>query len=192
MELDPYDWLQSEILLKGTTEPLTISLYKNILKPGDVYVDIGSHVGFHTLVARRLVGDNGLVIAVEPQPYNCHKILRNWIANDWHNLDLRVAAAGNTDQIISLNAQKASDSARLSVDADSDNSPNNLSQQFRVPMIRIDSLLDELRLDKIKLLKIDVEGFEVEILDGLINRLYSIENIIVEILNPLSSLNSKD
>jgi FkbM family methyltransferase len=192
MELDPYDWLQSEILLNGTTEPLTTSLYKKILKPGDVYVDIGSHVGFHTLVARRLVGDNGLVIAVEPQPYNCHKILRNWIANDWHNIDLRVAAAGNRDQIISLNAQKASDSARLSVDADSDNSPNNLSQHFCVPMIRIDSLLGELGLDKIKLLKIDVEGFELEVLEGALHHFNTIENLVLEILTPLDKFSVRE
>jgi FkbM family methyltransferase len=189
MELDPYDWLQSEMLLNGSTEPLTTSLYKQILKPGDVYVDVGAHVGFHTLVARKLIGDKGLVVALEPQPYNCHKILRNWIANDWRNLNLRIAAAGNRDQNISLYAQDASDSARLSVNP---NNINDLPQVFYVPMIKLNTIFQELKLNKVKLVKIDVEGFELEVLRGVLSELKIVENIILEILTPIEKFSDRE
>lgn len=189
MEIDPYDWLQSEMLLKGSTEPLTTAIYREILKPGDIYVDVGTHVGYHTLVARQLIGDKGLVIAVEPQPYNCQKILRNWIVNNYDNLHLRVAAAGNKTDHIALCAQSPQDSARLSVNPDN---VNDLNQKFYVPMITLDNLLEELSLNSVKLLKIDVEGFELEVIHGLLNKIDIVENIILEILTPLSQIGCKE
>src|SRR5437870_1459108 len=72
MELDPLEWTQIDLLRDGCIEPRTIALYESILRPGDVYMDVGAHVGFHTLMARSVIGREGRVIAVEPQPYNCH------------------------------------------------------------------------------------------------------------------------
>ena len=146
-------------------------------------------MGFHTLVARQLVGSEGLVVAVEPQPYNCHKILRNLIINDYDNIHLRVAAAGNQDENISLQAQSNSDFARLSVQP---NGVNNLPQVFNVPMLQLDTLFNQLKLGKIKLLKIDVENFELEVLQGVLNNLGAIENIILEILTPIDRFSNKE
>src|SRR5258705_12131660 len=78
MDLDPIDWIQSDLLRDGGLEPLTSALYGRLLRGGDRYVDVGAHIGFHTLIARHLIGETGLVIAVEPQPYNCQKLLSNW------------------------------------------------------------------------------------------------------------------
>ena len=58
-------------------------------------------------------------------------------------------------------------------------------------MIQVDTLLDELKLDKIKLLKIDVEGFELDVLEGLIRKLDTIQNIVIEILTPLDKFSTK-
>src|SRR6185369_17472199 len=66
MQLDPIEWTQCELLRDGIVEKSTIRLYEQILRPGDTYVDVGAHVGFHTLVARSLVGATGHVIAIDP------------------------------------------------------------------------------------------------------------------------------
>lgn len=89
MYLDPLEWMQITLLSGQTTEPQTMRLFERLLKPGDVYLDVGAHVGFHTLV-----GAEGRVIAIEPQPYNCDRILRNWHLNGYENLFLYVAVAG--------------------------------------------------------------------------------------------------
>src|SRR5215831_15161314 len=78
MELDPAEWTQMQLLKQNWLEPSTLALYDKLLRPGDVFVDVGAHVGFHSLVARQFVGSNGLVLAIEPQPYNAQKILANW------------------------------------------------------------------------------------------------------------------
>src|SRR5947209_6611895 len=82
MELDLAEWTQMQLLKRNWLEPRTLELYAKLLRPGDVFVDVGAHVGFHSLVARQIIGFEGLVIAIEPQPYNARKILENWRAND--------------------------------------------------------------------------------------------------------------
>src|SRR5206468_1566389 len=70
MELSPLEWTEITLMRDGIIEPKTTALFGTLLRPSDVYVDVGAHVGFHTLVARHHVGESGKVIAVEPQPYN--------------------------------------------------------------------------------------------------------------------------
>ena len=85
MELDPQEWLQLQLFESKWLEPETLNLYERLLRPGDVFIDVGAHVGFHSLVARHLIGPDGLVVAVEPQPYNAGKLLANWRANGFVN-----------------------------------------------------------------------------------------------------------
>ena len=62
MELDPEEWLQVDLRAMGRLEPRTTALFERILRPGDSYVDVGAHVGYHSLVAARLVGDGGRIM----------------------------------------------------------------------------------------------------------------------------------
>src|SRR5205085_7512501 len=57
MELNPLEWTEITLIRDGLIEPKTISLFDRLLEEGDTYVDVGAHVGFHTLVARRKVGE---------------------------------------------------------------------------------------------------------------------------------------
>ena len=59
IEIDPWEWAQIDILKNGHTEPETLRLFGKILRPGDVYYDVGAHIGFHALVARHFVGPMG-------------------------------------------------------------------------------------------------------------------------------------
>jgi FkbM family methyltransferase len=188
MELDPLEWAQMDILRTGCIEPLTSELYGQLLRSGDVYIDIGAHVGFHTLVARYFVGDKGKVIAIDPQPYNCQKILSNWRANNFENLLVYVAAAGNRNEAIILCDQSVTDKTRLSLCLEP---VNNQAQRFRVPVIRLDEIVKEQSLEYVRLLKIDVEGYETEVLDGLGNHVNVVENIVIEVLGTQTGLSVK-
>src|SRR2546428_9306490 len=135
MELDPIEWTQSDLLRDGSIESLTSALYRKLLHQGDTYVDIGAHIGYHTLLARRCIGAEGQVIAVEPQPYNCQKVLANWRANGFENLALYVAAIGEEDSTIRLHQQVATDTTRLSMCLES---VNDEARVFYVPLRRLD------------------------------------------------------
>lgn len=179
MELDPLEWLQIEIMTSGCTEPITSALYEKILVEGDTYIDVGAHVGFHTLIARQLIDENGYVFAIDPQPYNCQKILTNWQLNNFTNILVYIAAVGNISDKIVLNNQQATDKAKLSLCEDVSKS-NGL--KFQVPLLKLEEIIEENQLTNIKLIKIDVEGYELEVVEGLEKFSNRVENLIIEIL----------
>src|SRR5205085_7007061 len=109
MELDPAEWTQMQLLKGNWLEPRTLELYARLLQPGDVFVDVGAHVGFHSLVARQLVGPSGLVIAIAPQPYNAQKILANWRANRFTHSKLVLTAGCGQDGWVELYGQLTTD-----------------------------------------------------------------------------------
>lgn len=179
MEIDPHEWTQSDLLRDGCLEPITCTLMSKLLQGGDTYVDVGAQIGFHSLVARSLVGADGRVVAIEPQPYNCEKILRNSRLNGFDNVVLIVAAAGEYDGSVKLHRQCTTDTSRLSLCLQG---VNDEAQVFHVPMLRLASLFESLGLRKIKLLKIDVEGYELEVINGLGKYHQYIDNMILEFL----------
>jgi FkbM family methyltransferase len=182
MELDPNEWTQCELLREGITESSTIELYEKILNPGDIYVDVGAHVGFHALVARSVVGSTGNVIAIDPQPYNCDRILSNANLNGFVNVLVIIAAIGPRDGLVVLNNQIPEDKSKLSL---SEHWPHRETQQkFTVAMCRLDTVTE--RLSSIRLLKIDVEAYEWEVLQGATATLAKTKNLIIE-LHPQSA-----
>ena len=182
LHLDPMEWTQLELMHDPHgQEPLTLQLYGRILHEGDTCVDVGTHIGFHTLVARHYLGASGLVLAVEPQPYHGDKILANWRANGFENIVVQVAAAGAESGFVSLPHQSTADRARLSLaDSDGKTAP---SLRFRVPVLPLASVFAQNGVTgPIRLLKIDVEGFEAAVLDGLGAASSQVENVILELL----------
>ena len=86
MDLDPTEWFQNQLRRGNEIEPQTLDAYRAILEPGYVYIDVGAHIGYQTLVARKSVGPSGMVIAIEPQPYSCARIVKNWSLNQFGNV----------------------------------------------------------------------------------------------------------
>lgn len=184
MELDCFEYAQLYLAQFGETEPETMALLQSILSSGDTFVDVGAHVGFVSLIARKLVGPSGKVIAVEPQPYNCERILKNWEINGFTNLKLCIAAAGESDGKIELPQQSARDKSRLSLALPM---PNALPLRFEVPLLSLHTLLSENRIDNVAVLKIDVEGYELNVLKGLGEKISCIQNIVFESLESIEA-----
>lgn len=179
LELDCFEWAQVYLAQHGETEPETMACISSILKPGDTFLDVGAHIGYVSLVGRKAVGDDGLVIAIEPQPYNCERILKNWEINGFKNLQLHVAAAGPSSGFVKLPQQAATDKARLSLQVKMHDA---LDLTFNVPIMPLAHVLTEHGVERLKLMKIDVEGYEISALQGLERLINIVENIIFEAL----------
>src|SRR5262249_2906946 len=81
-------------------EALTAILI-NHLSPGLTVMDIGAHVGLHTLMFSRRVGPTGRVLAVEPSPANAYLLRSHITWNDCHNVEVIEAAVGDREDHVS-------------------------------------------------------------------------------------------
>jgi FkbM family methyltransferase len=148
--------------LLGAAEPLVQEALVRHLAPGDVVYDVGAHVGFMTLIAARLVGRTGRVIAFEPDAANRSALLENVALNGFQNIDVLEVAASAQSGSASLVGGGLTGSL-----GDGD--------QVRL------SRLDELELPRPALVKIDVEGHETEVLRGATGLLKRHPIIVCEI-----------
>ena len=134
--------------------------------PADaVFVDVGAHIGTHTIYALR-TGRFARAVAFEPEPRNASLLARNLEANDLaHAAVIVPKAAGAAPGTGVLHLHPRNTGAHA-VDA-----PPSVDGQasLEVPIVRVDDELERLgfALDKIWLVWIDVEGYEPQVLDGL-------------------------
>jgi FkbM family methyltransferase len=136
----------------------------HLIKKGDIVFDCGAHQGCTTIVLANWVGEEGKVISFEPVPKNCEIIKKNIQLNNLTNVILEEKAVGAGIGKVIING--ASNSRIISSTKGVEVSLTNL---------------DEYRHFKPSLLKIDVEGFEVEVLKGAKNILSSIPKLAIEI-----------
>lgn len=179
MVLDPLEWTQIELLSRRPQEPLTAALVNRLLQPGKTVVDVGAHVGWLSLIAARAVGPSGAVVAVDPQPYNCDRILTNAQANEFANITVVAAAIGEKNSIVRLPNQSTSDKARLTL---AGSGINDTDLTYVTQLLTLPRLFEILELTRVALLKIDVEGFELPVFRGAQSVLHRIDNIIFECL----------
>jgi FkbM family methyltransferase len=143
------------------------SVIGGILRPGDTFVDVGANVGELSLFAAQSMGKRGFVVSIEAHPKTFSYLRRNIDRNPHLTLQAINAAAGNYNGKVNF-------TSRLS------DGQNCVSAQGRccIPTHTLDELLGN--LGTIRLLKIDVEGYEKFVLEGAINLLTRTEYVYFE------------
>jgi FkbM family methyltransferase len=179
LRLDTRETTQAALLLRGHLEPLTVAALRRLLRPGDTYVDVGAHAGVLAMVGALAVGATGRVVAIEPQPALCDRLLTNAALNGARHVVALPAAAGDVDGWVTLRMQHPSDRTRLSLAA---HEPNATEYAFEAPLVRLDSVFRRLAIARARVLKIDVEGFELAVLRGCFERLRDVDAVIAELL----------
>lgn len=147
----------------GTNEAPVQSVLTEHLKPGDVFYDIGANVGFFSIIAARLVGDEGAVYAFEPLPDNVARLRENVALNAFAQIrifDVAVSDHGGQGEL--LVAAFSGGSALATADA-----PPDQIGTLPVTIVAIDDVLTAERLCPPTLAKIDVEGAELDVLHGM-------------------------
>jgi FkbM family methyltransferase len=147
----------------GTAErPLQEALARE-LKPGATFYDIGANIGFVTLIAARLVGPTGRVVAFEPVPKNVAAIRENLALNgiDW--VEVRETAMARHSGSASLIVSDVSAFSRLA----SVNVPTGARETIEVAVNSVDEMLAAGSVPPPDVVKIDVEGAELEVIEGM-------------------------
>lgn len=137
---------------------------------GWIALDIGAYIGLYTLRAARLVGKYGKVIAFEPNPYAWYWLKKNIELNKANNVQLYPVALGDKDTVIEFYCVTHGNIGASSAHREHIMRKPEVNKYLvtYVPMYRLDSLIPKLlhRDQHIDLVKIDVEGFELNVLHG--------------------------
>jgi FkbM family methyltransferase len=144
----------------GTAEPLVQEAVRTLVRPRDVVYDIGANVGFFTVIAARLVGPAGAVIAFEPLPETAGAARRNMDLNGFSHVTVLTNAAGKRGGTGKLELRDESTWARLA-DASS------TGPTVDVEVVAIDDLVEAGVIRPPDFAKIDVEGAELDVIEGM-------------------------
>jgi FkbM family methyltransferase len=166
LHLDLEDYIQRGIFYH-TWETPELAVARAILRPGDSMLDVGANVGIFTLVGARAVGPAGQVHAFEPIPVNFERLSENVQRNGFANVVLNQAAAGPLDGVMQLGLEP--DMERTSGKQMSGfYTVGSAQRQATVPSLNLDHYLEtHLPGRRARFIKIDVEGYEPEVLRGL-------------------------
>ncbi len=162
MEVIPRDAVGKSVYLYGEFEVRETHFVRTTLQPGQVFVDVGANAGYYTLLASRLVGNTGLVVAFEPSPRIRAQLERNVHLNGLENVSIRSQAIA-----------REQGQARFFESADPRNSgiaslrpgEGREAKPLTVETTTLDAVAAGLGR-RIDLLKIDVEGAELDVIAG--------------------------
>jgi FkbM family methyltransferase len=177
MELDLRDnGISKELLLDGVRERESTELLKGIVREGDVVVDIGSNIGYYALMESILVGHPGMVYAIEPVRRNFISLTKNISLNGYKNIKAYQLAIGDKQEKVDMNISKKCNW-------------NTIIKTDKIELTGITETVEVTKLDKFlsilrkpNFVRMDVEGYEINILKGM-NRtlkLRTLKNIFIE------------
>lgn len=140
-------------------EPHVTAALRERLRPGHVFVDIGANVGFFTQMAAHLVGPTGMVVAVEPMDKNLQLIFRGIEQNNFEHVSVHACAASDRVEVVCVATGPGTSNGQVLAASVSGN--RLLFTQTR----RLDDLVKD--LDRIDLVKLDIEGYELRAWRGM-------------------------
>lgn len=152
-------------------------LLDRFVRPGSTVVDVGANIGYNTIHAARLAGPRGRVVAVEPAADNLDVLRRNVAAAGHENVVIAPVAAGRAAGIAELYV-RGRKSAVNSLFPESCYA--FVTDIVRVPVVPLDELVGAADV-----VKIDVEGGELDVLEGMPRLLRSSAPVLVVEWHPL-------
>jgi len=170
----------------ATYEPRVQSCLQQIITPGTVAYDVGAHIGYFSLLLSRLCGPEGRVLAFEPQPINYSRILKHIDLNRLKNVEVFPIALSNKMGVgVFRDQDKSAEGCLISSSPDFKLSGEDNSLLRSVRIISLDEFVFNQGHPLPGIIKIDTEGEEARIIDGM-ERLLSVGRpiIVCEIHRP--------
>tara|TARA_B110001454_G_scaffold77216_1_gene74805 strand:- start:2074 stop:2919 length:846 start_codon:yes stop_codon:yes gene_type:complete len=174
---NPLTW--DLVLGKDVEKDVKEQFLQNI-NVGDTVIDVGAHIGEYTLLGAKLSGSTGTVISIEPDHDTVKSLKENINLNNFKNCKVFEKAIGEKVETKILYKISEEDVYGY-LDPYVEN--KKLKKYSEIEVTTIDEIISLNNIDTVNLLKIDVEGFEHEVLLGCENALKKdkIKKIIVEL-----------
>ena len=142
----------------------------SLLETGDTYVDVGANIGQLVVEAGVAVGQRGEVLAFEAHPKTAVYMSENVELNGLQNVKIAQAAVGDEFGWVAFSDQRSDDQNKV------------VEVGLNVPMVRLEPFLKALG-KRVKLLKVDVEGFEKYVFLGSGSALQNVDFIYFEVMD---------
>lgn len=168
--------ISSELLIYGNHEPLTTKIILEELSDNMNCVDIGSNIGYYVLLENMKIGKNGKIWAIEPSPENFSTLEENIRLQNTENIKAFNFAIGDKNGEIEFVISKKSNWSKVKSENESVDSEDKV---INVPLKTLDSFAKENNLERVNLLRMDVEGYENKIILGAIQFLNQFKPIVM-------------
>ena len=152
----------------GAFEPNEFVFLRQVLEPGMVVLDGGANEGLFSLYAAHRIGSRGLVLAVEPSRREFARLEANIGVNRLDNVRTFKAALGSRVGEALLAVAQARHAGMNAIEADDRGEPTAdwIESKETVPLETIDELVARSGINRLDLVKLDIEGSEVNALEG--------------------------
>lgn len=166
--LDSEDSLRLSI--NKVYEPFEIDIAKKEIHKGDTVLELGAYIGYHTLIFAKLVGDNGKVIAFEPEPNNFELLKRNVEVNNYKNIILVQKAVSNKTGKIKIYLSKKNKGDHRIFDS------RDNRDFTEIDAIRLDEYFKNNK-NKINFIWMSIQGAEFDAIQGMSDILRESKNV---------------
>jgi FkbM family methyltransferase len=177
---DLNDFIQRSIFFAGYIEYRETRFVQSVLRPGDCFVDVGANIGWFTLLAASLVGPTGRVVSFEPANVIREQLAKNVSLNRLQQVTIEPFGLSDVNGFAELVAGPPGNLGHTSFLPDHDALGRD---RERVPIIRFSEYCKDHALDHVRLMKVDVEGYEQLVLRGMEDMLRPefVESLLIEI-----------
>lgn len=155
--------LQQYVYYFGVWEPNLTAWIRDRLQPGDTFIDVGANIGYYSLLASTRVGEKGSVVAVEPSPPAFRALEENLARNRAGNVRAVNVAAFDCWKMLTIFDGPRNHTGLASVFPAPD-----LRAAYQVRGVPLSEILRPGEAERARLIKIDVEGAEGQVVDGMV------------------------
>ncbi|OGL46381.1 MAG: hypothetical protein A2161_03000 [Candidatus Schekmanbacteria bacterium RBG_13_48_7] len=164
MTLDITQYVQRKYFFENYGQELAGIMFK-YLKPDSVFVDIGAHVGYFSVLAAQ-IAINGEIICFEPLPQNYTKLVQNININRLKNASINQLGLSNQSGTFTLHVDPYNDGGHSF-----DDNWCFYSHPLPVNVVTFDEWTEKNKINRIDFIKIDVEGHELNVIQGMVESL---------------------
>lgn len=183
MKMHTYEYLMSGYFFMGESNPYETKILRKMLQKGDTFFDVGAHIGVYSLNAAQVVGSSGTVVAFEPNPACYASLDENININKFKNIKVEKIALAEKEGSFDFwlgddmgGSFIKQNTERLTID--------RKVTKTKVNAITLDQYCATKKIKKITLMKIDVEGAEMQVLQGAMRTLKTVgPDLIIEVID---------
>ena len=163
--VDTNSFLEWQIYAFGGLQPAVTRMICDLLRPGDVAIDVGANIGYQAVAMAKVVGPTGQVLAVEPVEALRGRLQENLTLNGIREVEMVGVAVGDKPGLLRLFPGRPDSPNKAQVSA-IPHSHLDIGSGSEVEATTVDTLVADRGYHSVRLIKIDVEGYEPETLVG--------------------------